>query len=281
MWIRAELKERAKSVLRKYYWVAFAVTLVAAIAGATFPYGVSKLGSGTGFRFDAADFRAHAFQPWYWNGYDWNGFNWHGINWNSQEITGVILAILIGASVVSVIALVALAIRYAWRIFVSGPIEAGMDRYFLEARQDRSDFLNLFHSFRNNRYINVVKAIAWRELFLFLWYLLFIIPGWIKGYSYSMIPYLMADNPMMDYRRAMKLSMAMTHGHKWDIFVLDLSFLGWWILGMLCCCVGVFFLNPYVYAARAEMYVTLRQKALDSGLCSRDELNLEAAAQQI
>lgn len=260
MWTRETLKERAKGVLRKYYWIAFAVVLLASILGATYAVGSYPFG----YHFNSGDFRTHPF-----------GFqNWQSIDMSSPEMMKLFAGLLIGGAVLSGLAAFGFVLRYAWRIFVSGPVETGMDRYFLDARQDKSDFANLFYSFRSGRYMKIVAAIAWRELFHFLWTLLFIIPGWIKGYSYSMIPYLMADNPGMDYKRAMKLSMAMTNGEKWNIFVLDLSFLGWFLLGMLCCGLGVLFLNPYIYATKAELYVTLRQKALDSGLCTAAELGL-------
>lgn len=260
MWVRADLKERAKGVLRKYYWIAFLVTLVAGILGGTQGGGAPSLG----YRFNSGDF---------------HNTNWNLGNWNIQngDAFGVLAGVLFGTLVISGIFIVVFAFTYAFRIFVGGPVEIGMDRYFLDARQDKSDFVNLFHTFKAGRYMNAVKAIAWRELFIFLWTLLLIIPGIIQGYAYSMIPYIMADNPGMDYRRAMKLSMAMTNGQKWEIFVLDLSFLGWVLLGLVACCIGVVFLQPYVYATKAELYVVLRQRALDAGLCTAEEVGQQAA----
>ena len=256
MWNRAELKERAKKVLRKYYWIAFLVTLVASILGGS--QGASA--PSFSFGFNNNDFMRGG------------GANWQQFNPSDPQSLKILTAILIGAVALSAIALVIVALGLAFKLFVGGPIEVGMNRYFLEARQDRSDFANLFSMFRAGRYLNVVKANAWRMLFTFLWLLLFVIPGIIKGYSYSMIPYLMADNPGMDYQRAMKLSMAMTNGEKWNIFVLDLSFIGWYLLGLLACCVGILFVVPYVVATKAELYVTLRQKAIEANLCSAEEL---------
>lgn len=258
MWIRAELKERAKNVLRKYYWVAFLVTLVASILGGT------QGGTPINFRFNANNWHSvnNGFGSW----------NWNSLDYGNQDVAKMVLGILAGTMVISSIFFIVLLFSFAFKIFVSGPIETGMDYYFLQARQDRSDFVNLFYGFRGGRYMNVVKANAWRLLFTFLWTLLFIIPGWVKGYSYSMIPYIMADNPNMDYKRAMTLSMAMTNGQKWEIFVLDLSFIGWYLLGLLVCCVGTVFVPPYHFATKAELYVVLRQNAIDKGLCTADEV---------
>ncbi len=125
--------------------------------------------------------------------------------------------------------------------------------------------------------MNIVKEMAWRHLFTFLWMLLFIIPGTVKAYAYSMTPYILADNPNVEYGRALKLSIEMTNGHKADIFVLQLSFTGWYLLGIICCGIGVLFVNPYYEAAMAEMYDKLRKNAVAKGFCKPNELNLGEA----
>lgn len=260
MWNRVELKDRAKQVLRKYYWIAFLVSLVGGILG-----GGSQGAPSFNYSYGRSD----------WQGVTSNGD--YGRSFSSLDISdpnfgAALAAIFAGVAFISVITLIALAIGFAWQIFLGGPIEAGMSRYFLEARLDRSEFVNLFYSFRKGRYISTVKAMAWRLLFTFLWTLLFIIPGIIKGYAYCMVPYIMADNPAMDYKRALQLSMAMTDGEKGEIFILDLSFIGWYLLGLLACCIGGIFVVPYDYATKAELYVVLRQKALDRGLCTPEEL---------
>ncbi len=75
-----------------------------------------------------------------------------------------------------------------------------------------------------------------------------------------MVPYILADNPSIGAERAIQLSNRMTGGEKWDMFVLDLSFLGWYILGMLALGIGVIFVNPYVDSTKAELYLILRKK---------------------
>jgi uncharacterized membrane protein len=89
-----------------------------------------------------------------------------------------------------------------------------------------------------------------------------------------MVPYILADNPNIGARRAIELSNRMTYGHKFDMFILDLSFLGWYLLGALCLGIGVFFVKPYEYATEAELYLTLRENAIERGYCSLEELNL-------
>ena len=92
-----------------------------------------------------------------------------------------------------------------------------------------------------------------------LWLFLFIVPGIIKAYEYSMIPYLLAENPNLSADEAFYLSKQMTTGQKADLFVLDLSFIGWIILGLICCGIGILFVLPYPQATRAEVYLNLKE----------------------
>ena len=83
------------------------------------------------------------------------------------------------------------------------------------------------------------------------------IPAIVKSYEYSMIPYLLAEHPEMDRQTVFAASKALTAGHKGDLFVLDLSFLGWYLLGVLCCGIGTIFVVPYHTASRAQAYAVL------------------------
>lgn len=96
----------------------------------------------------------------------------------------------------------------------------------------------------------------------------------IKAISYSMSAFILTDNPYIGYDRALKLSIAMTYGHKWKIFVLGLSFFGWFILGYLALIVGLIFLMPYITATYTELYLKLRDEALKNKLCTMEELNI-------
>mgnify|MGYP006295230481 CR=1 FL=1 len=87
-----------------------------------------------------------------------------------------------------------------------------------------------------------------------------IIPGIIKSYAYRMVPYILAENPKIGHRRALDLSNKMTRGEKWKIFVLDLSFIGWFILGALFFGIGVFFVQPYYDATNSELYIKLKKE---------------------
>lgn len=133
---------------------------------------------------------------------------------------------------------------------------------------------NLGYAFGNGRYVPIVKTMFWKGLLNFLWYLLFIIPGIVKLYAYGQVPFILSDNPVIGYRRAVQLSNHMTRGHKLRIFVLDLSFIGWILLGTLALFIGVLFVLPYIYATKAELYLELREEALRQGMTTPEELHM-------
>jgi len=97
---------------------------------------------------------------------------------------------------------------------------------------------------------------------------------YMKTLSYSMTPYILTDNPFIGYERALKLSIAMTDGYKWRMFVLYLSFIGWALLALLTLGIGFLFLSPYVQSTKAALYVKLRDIAIDRGLTSPEEMNV-------
>jgi len=170
--------------------------------------------------------------------------------------------LIIASAVIACSALFALA----FRIFVGAPFEVGGKRYFVNLCSGSANFKLLGSGFKKEQYMSNVKVLLMRDIFVFLWGLLFIIPGIIKHYEYYFVPYLMAEYPDLDYKRALDLSGSITQGRKFDMFVLQLSFIGWFVLGFMCCVVGSIFVMPYFETAMAQMYLTLKQDALAKGL---------------
>ena len=105
-------------------------------------------------------------------------------------------------------------------------------RMFMEGRTYRKvPFRRIFYLSSTKCWNKVSKAMFFKELYEFFWALT-IIGGIIKHYSYLMVPYILAENPNMNSKQAITLSRKMMDGHKWEAFKLDLSFIGWNILGM-------------------------------------------------
>ncbi len=95
-------------------------------------------------------------------------------------------------------------------------------------------------------------------LFTFLWSLLFIIPGIVKSFSYSMSTYILAENKEKPALECISESKAMTEGHKMDLYVLGLSFIGWGFLCVITLGIASIWVVPYMQATYANAYNSLK-----------------------
>ncbi len=111
------------------------------------------------------------------------------------------------------------------------------------------------------------------SLYTALWSMLFAIPGIVKGYSYSLAMYIKSENPNIPASTAIELSKRMTNGHKMDLFVLDMSFIGWGILSAFTLNIlGILYVMPYQYASKAFAYEEIKEEALANQIVSEAEL---------
>lgn len=111
------------------------------------------------------------------------------------------------------------------------------------------------------------------SLYTALWSMLFVVPGIVKGYSYSLAMYIKSENPNIPASKAIELSTRMTNGHKMDLFVLDMSFIGWAILSAFTLNIlGILYVMPYQYAAKAFAYEEIKEEALANQIVSEAEL---------
>ncbi len=142
---------------------------------------------------------------------------------------------------------------------ITGPLMYGLNRISVDLVKGKKDieiedtFVGFKEAFGQSFLLYLMTTI-----FTFLWSLLFIIPGIIKTYAYAMAPYILQDDPTKDWKRCLDESQEMMKGYKWQLFCLELSFIGWTLLGFICCCIGVLFVYPYMIAARANFYMALK-----------------------
>jgi len=143
-------------------------------------------------------------------------------------------------------------------IIILGPMGYGLSLVFLKQYRygGEMDFSDLFRGFTDDFGQTFLIGLL-TSIFTFLWGLLFVIPGIVKTYSYSMAYYIKIDNPDYGWRECIDASRAMMNGHKWDLFVLDLSFIGWYIVGSLVLGIGTLWVVPYHTAARTIFYDNL------------------------
>ena len=161
-------------------------------------------------------------------------------------------------------------------IFVMNPVKVGGYNFFNRQREGTSRFTNIFGGFTHGHYKASIRNMFLKDLYEFLWSLLFVIPGIIKSYSYWMVPYITADNPNLSASRAFEISKKTMSGNKWRTFVLQLSFIGWDLLACLTFGVGYYFLAPYKETTYAELYGALKQKAIADGIATEEELAVAA-----
>lgn len=182
---------------------------------------------------------------------------------------------------------ISMTIAFLIGSFLGAPISVGYQRFFMRNRHGKSKFTDLFAAFGKNRYMKIVKTMFQTNIEIYLWRLLFYFPGMVKFYQYYFVGYIMAENPNIDAKRAKEISKQMTNGYKWQIFVLQLSFIGWVMvfvleeifLAMISCGIlaipGVLLVYPlvgYQAATNAELYEERREYALMTGTVSKYEL---------
>ena len=146
------------------------------------------------------------------------------------------------------------------KIFVLNPLEYGGKKFFLKNMEDRTQatMSTLGSGFESANYMPTVSVLLYRNVIIFLYALLLIIPGIIKSYQYYFVPQILADNPGISPKDACDRSKLLTDGHKMDLFVLDLSFILWEIGSSLTAgLLGIFYSNPYIYQTQALAYRAL------------------------
>lgn len=175
---------------------------------------------------------------------------------------------------VSVFVLVGIFIAFLYQYFVANILFIGEKRYFLEAKNYHDTKISkIFYLFKLRYLHNPIWIMFCRSIYQILWSLT-IVGGIIKHYEYSMIPYILAENPAIDCEEAFHLSKQLMKGNKFHMFRTHLSFIHWRILSFFTLgIVNLFFTNPYVEATDAELYMILRKKYIRSRLPGYEQLN--------
>lgn len=157
------------------------------------------------------------------------------------------------------------ALLFGGWFFFQNILGAVIRRIMLECRTyEKVPSSRFVFFFRVKRWTRVACVMCKKIVYEFLW-MLTIVGGMIKSYSYKMVPYIIAENPNMKSKEAITLSRKMMNGHKWECFKLDVSFVLWNALGL--CTFGllnIFFVNPYILATYTEYYAELRKLAIDN-----------------
>ena len=241
MWTRNELKTKAKEALKRNYWKVVLVSVLVILLSGGFSYGFSGGSGGSSPKEEISEMQEMTTSP----------------ATEALSSADLIIIVIVAIVIFTVVFCIVFAIAYAIAAFLYNPVLVGVDRFMLKSVDDKAEVKEIAYAF-DHSYMNVVKTMFFKDLYVFLWTLLFVIPGVYKKYQYRMVPYIMAEHPEMNYKEALELSKNMMDGEKWHAFVLDLSFVLWHVLGIITCGIlEAFYIAPYQNLTNAELYRTI------------------------
>ena len=248
MWTRKSLKQKAKESLKRNYWKAVLVSMLLIILGDGLNPATAFGGNNT------SDSSSHEIREYVYEA---------GTDTISRSVTAAVASeleqldpvVFAAVSVVMVVfIIIVITIVLLIETLLINPLIVGAQRFMLKCVDGHGNIADVGYTF-DHSYLNCVKTMFFREMYIFLWALLFIIPGIYKKYQYYMVEYILAENPGLPYNEVLNLSKEMMEGHKWNTFILDLSFILWHMLGMLTCgLLEIFYVQPYVKLTRASLY---------------------------
>lgn len=181
-----------------------------------------------------------------------------------------------GGVSIAVPVILSLAVYVFIWLFIQETYRIVMARMLLEGRSyNKLPASRFFYPIHTRKWPRMAWTMFVENVFLFLWSLT-IVGFFIKQYSYRMVPYIVAENPNIEALDAIRLSRRMMKGHKWECFVADCSFLGWYLLNLITFGLsGIFYSNGYNAAFFAEYYVYVRSMAKTTGIAGSEMLNDE------
>ena len=239
---RKQLKQAGKNLFQKNYWHS---VLVALFMTLTWSEGGSiSLPSNTSDASDLSNFDISVSQNFFFE-------------------TPVLIGIGIGGIVLTILS-----------YLVFNALRCGGIRYFLKSRKNQPvDIKEVVENFKDKTFLNIAKVTFFRDVRIFLWMLLFIVPGIIKSFEYWAVDYILAVRPDIDEKEARRLSKILMDGNKWDCFVLGLSFLGWILLSLFTFgLLNIFYVNPYMQATFVEYFSEIRLQALAKGTITPNDI---------
>jgi len=249
-WSRQELKNRSKKILHIHYWRIVLVALFLALLGnyQQIPMDeVEEFSQNQASSIWETEESGTGLLPFI-SLYKHIQDEMEGGSHFGKVAFGMIAGTAVFLTAVSSLSGILLA------TFVTNPLRVGARRFFIRSFESKPQLREIFHAFENH-YRNVVSVMFLRNLFTVLWCLLLFVPGIVKSYEYCMIPFLLAEHPDMGAKEAFGRSREMMDGHKWNAFILQVSFIGWEILsGITFGILGLFFVRPYKELAFTALY---------------------------
>ncbi len=256
-WTGKLLRDNAKLSVKRHYWMALLVCLVGSCLGSTANGGsIDKIGS-------VFSTLTSYISEWITGGSGIGTFDSDTID-SMLDVGFIILIVAIFIAMVGLL----------YYFLFSNLLIVGRAKYFLNARQQCEAFGDIFFPFQKVAYANIAKTMFLQQFLIWLWSLLFVIPGFIKSIEYCLVPYILAENPNISSKRALEISKKAMQGERMNVFRLWLSFF-WIVLLLSCCCCGNFaavLIHPWREATMAELWSVIRVKILNYGIASEMEI---------
>lgn len=222
----SEFRTIARDTLSGKWGLAVLAGFLASLLGAT--------NSGASFRFNAS-----------------TGSSNPGYTVNLQELIPAQMRGILAGAIVGIV-VVGIVLAIGWTI-LSSVVNAGYAKFNLQLLDREDATINTMFSYFPHWKTLTVAALL-QGLYIFLWSLLFVIPGIVATYSYAMTRYILAEHPELTASEAIERSKEMMEGNRWRLFCLEISFIGWALLTILTLGIGNLWLRPYIEASTAAFY---------------------------
>lgn len=273
MWNRVDIKECARLSLRRNYLPSVIVSLLLLILAGCYQYTVQLNLSIIQLNMNVPSNYIEIFDAVA------RKFTGEGDNFATRGVLSALFrnalssgSVIIGAlnavnySVFSgriapaILAMTGMTILFAVRILIRGILQVGGARFFMEsASYPGTSASRTLYLYKIRRLRKTLGTMLYWMIYILLWCLT-IVGGVIAAYSTYLVPYIVAENPDISRKDAMRLSREMMRGNRRHFFMLDMSFVGWYILSLFTFgLLSILFVNPYAASARAGMYLSLRR----------------------
>ncbi len=224
----SDLRFIARRALTGRWGVAIGSSIVASLLG-----GIYSANINFNFNYSDNETAGNSIFSWFSN-----------LNGSQMVFLGAVGAFLLNIALVFSIA----------RLFIGSIVGIGYAKFNLDLVDNVTEarFATLFSYMRFWKVAIITRIV--RTLYIVLWTLLFIIPGIVASYNYALTDYILAENPELTTKEALELSKKMMYGHRFQLFCLEFSFIGWAFLCVLSLGIGLIWLLPYTEAAKAAFY---------------------------
>ena len=263
MWDRKELKAKGKAAYNANKVACIIAALILMIAGGAGSASTSSSSISTRHYLNNNDQVTESIEDSV-GGEDAVTIEVNGEDLDAGEAKNNIVPMIAISSAVAALILILVMVGAMTVALVLNPLNVGARKFFIQNASDPETSVggkNIGFVFGKD-YRNIVFSMFGTQLVNMLWLLLLIIPGIYKAYCWRLVPFILADEPDMPGKEARALSASMMDGSKWGSFVLDLSFIGWKLVGAITFGIlNIVFTNPYEAATDTELYLALKEQA--------------------